>query len=118
MEAHYQRGGVYFKIGKYSEAIEDYDKAENQYRNDAKFFANRGSVYYLRSDVSDVEAALENYEKAITIEPDNPGFYQARYQIFMEQCRWEEALTDIKRLAELGHDVPENIRHCIKNHVE
>ena len=59
-----KRGTLNTNLGKYKEAVEDYNKAVELNPNDAMLFYNRGTV---KIELGDLEGAKEDFEKAMEL---------------------------------------------------
>lgn len=63
-EVYYNRGYAYYRLKKYYEAIEDYNRVIILNYQHANAYANRGNVYYL---LGDMQAAIDDYNQALSI---------------------------------------------------
>lgn len=69
-EAYYNRGIAYLKKGEYDKAIQDYDAAINLNAQYTKAYNNRGLAYMLRGKEGDYVLAKADFEKGLTLNPD------------------------------------------------
>ena len=61
--------------GKFEEALDCFNRAIETYPKNHRFFANRSLICFLLSQFSE---ALENAEKAISLNPENSKAYFKR----------------------------------------
>lgn len=71
-DAYGSRGLAYFRLGKYDQAYDDYQKALKHRPNDDKVLSNLGFIYFLRQQLDSAETV---YRKSVSI---NPRFIDAR----------------------------------------
>ena len=65
-DAYGSRGLAYFRLKKYNQAFEDYQKALQYRPNDAKVLSNLGYIYFMRQQLDKAE---EVYKKSIQFDP-------------------------------------------------
>ena len=98
--AWYGKGQALFALEQYAPAIEALKQALATLpanRDLKKFQANileQQSVIY--REAGDLESALRVIDKAITLSPENPKFYNEKCGILRELNRYDEALQAIK----------------------
>jgi tetratricopeptide (TPR) repeat protein len=101
-KARYYLGNLLFQLGRFEEAIGEWEKAEESGFKYSILHRNLGFAY--NRLYRDYEKALKEYEKAIDIDQDNYRLYLEYYDV----CRWtklvekavktlEEARTRIKK---------------------
>lgn len=73
VEAHYNKGTVLFKMGKFPEAIQEFEKVVKMDPNNAKAWNNLAMAVQVHEN--DYERALEFFRKAIKLDPENPDFH-------------------------------------------
>lgn len=95
-DAFGSRGLAYFRLKKYDEAFEDYQKSLEYRPGDAKVLSNMGYIYFLRNQLDKAE---EVYKKSIQSDPRfvdarrNLGAVMAMKRNFPAAIeQWEEAL--------------------------
>ncbi|MDD3740572.1 MAG: tetratricopeptide repeat protein [Bacteroidales bacterium] len=96
----FERGKEKANLGKYKEAIYEFNRAIETDRKFAKAYNSRGVV---KEIIGDFRGAIKDYSTAIDIEP---GFYLAYYnrglvKIFMGQQ--ESGCEDLDKAEALGH---------------
>lgn len=93
------KGDILFKLGKYEDAIKEYEKGIEK---DENLYAI-GFTYY---KMGEHKKALEYLDKAITINPDNPYYYETKAEILLELEKKEEAIREISKALEIDPDNP------------
>jgi len=96
----YERGKNKANVGKYKDAIYEFNRAIEADKNFAKAYNSRGVV---KEMIGDFRGAIKDYTSAIEIEP---GFYLAYYnrglvKIFLGQI--ESGCEDLDKAEALGH---------------
>ncbi len=86
--------------GKYrcNEAIAHFDRAI-ELDAKAEYYAWRGKSYATKHNPGQ---AIENYNEAIKLDPDQPAYYLERSQSFQSMEEWQLAMSDRERADELG----------------
>ena len=64
---YYNRGDTFFDLGKFEDAIQDYNKAIDLNPNDESVYYNRGVAFIY---LNEYEKAIENLSKAIDLDPN------------------------------------------------
>ncbi|SHL33234.1 Tetratricopeptide repeat-containing protein [Desulfatibacillum alkenivorans DSM 16219] len=95
------RGTLYWTLGRYDEALQDFDQAVDMLPDSALNYINRGNVY---ADMGDVERAIEDYSQAITVDPKNGLAYSNRGLAWSSLKRFDQAIPDLDKAIELGHE--------------
>ncbi|MCY2990230.1 MAG: tetratricopeptide repeat protein [Planctomycetota bacterium] len=85
-----RRGDAYLNQGKFDNAIKDYTTAI-RLRATSLSFHNRGMAYRGKGDL---DKALENLHKAISLDPRNAVLYANRGVLWREQLNFEMAASD------------------------
>ena len=98
------RGYAYYKIGKYDEAIADYNKTLQLDATDAGTYHNRGVAYYHSGKN---ELALADFNKAFELKLDNSEVYNNRGAVYAAMGRSDAAIADFTRAIELSPDYAE-----------
>lgn len=80
-EVYYNRGFTYYKLKKYYEAIEDYNRVIILNHQHANAYANRGNVYY---SLGNFLQAIDDYNQALSIKPDH---HQARINLDLSRSK-------------------------------
>ncbi|MFN0015430.1 MAG: tetratricopeptide repeat protein, partial [Saprospiraceae bacterium] len=71
-DAYGSRGLAYFRLNKFDQAFDDYQKALKHRPNDDKVLSNLGFIYFLRQQLDSAETV---YRRSVAI---NPRFIDAR----------------------------------------
>lgn len=94
-----RRGEAYTWVGEYDKAIADYTRAGELAPGLYSAFSNRGDVYlHVKKDY---EQALENYDRALEIYPDDCRALQGRFFALNYLGRAEDAAPDKERFDRL-----------------
>lgn len=100
--AYNNRGTVLCAAKKYDAALRDFAKAieisprySDPYINSANIYADRG----------DDRAALERYDRGISVKQDNPYAYYCRATFFRGRGRTAEALADFNRCIDISSPI-------------
>lgn len=99
---YYNRGSLYSDMGKYDEAIQDFNLAEELNPEYANIFNNRGLVY---DKLKLYEKAIEDYNQALKMEESAITFFN-KANALASLNRIEEALTNYQKYLDLD---PNNI---------
>ena len=98
------RANVLAAAERHNEAIADYDKAichvairQRGVLGTAHF--NRGNS---KAEVGDLEGAVEDYTKAIDLNPGRPGYYYNRGNAYFDLYRFSEAVGDYDQAIPTG----------------
>ncbi|MBO3842724.1 MAG: tetratricopeptide repeat protein, partial [Candidatus Brockarchaeota archaeon] len=78
-KARYYLGNLLFHLGRFNEAIEEWEAAERDGLKYPILHRNLGFAYYKLH--RDYERALKEYEKAIAIDPMNHRLYLEHYEV-------------------------------------
>ena len=79
-----------FQAGKADEAITWLLRAVGEAPANAAAWGNLATAYMVQGRLYDAESAVE---RALRLQPDNPGFLQTRGSILAGECRHDEALA-------------------------
>lgn len=72
-DSYYNAGNSLYKLEKYSEAVEQYEKASfDSKESRAKNFSNIGNAYAKQSTPESLQSAVKSYEKSLEIVEDKP----------------------------------------------
>jgi len=96
----YNDGGANVKIGKYQEAITDYDKVIALDPNDTDAYYNRGLT---KDYLQRYEEAIADYDKAISLEPNAADAYNNRGISYETLGLDKLANQDFAKAKELGY---------------
>ena len=100
LEAFYNRGSLYFSMGKINESKKDFEKVISLDKNYAKAYNNIGLLnvtYFNKQD-----EALNNYKKAIELEPDNPIYHSNLAELYKKMGKLDLAREEAERARVLG----------------
>jgi protein O-mannosyl-transferase len=98
------RGYGYYKLGRYDEAVGDYNKTLELDPSDASTYHNRGVSYYR---LRQYDLALADYNKALELKLDNGEVYNNRGAAFAALGRSDEAIADFTKAIALTPDYAE-----------
>jgi protein O-mannosyl-transferase len=95
---YHNRGHALERLGKYTQAIENYTRAVNINPRYAEAFNNRGASYgYLGDHVK----AIEDYDRAIQINPEHANAYFNRGVDYAELGNHTRAVQDFERAIQI-----------------
>jgi Flp pilus assembly protein TadD, contains TPR repeats len=95
-------------IGKFLEAIEDYDKVLEIENNDSTLYSNLGLV---QVQMGDYEEAMSNFIKAKQISPEDPAALLGLGNLMMKLGGYKDALNNYNNLIELTSN--EDLNHAM-----
>lgn len=98
-DAYYSRGFAYYDLGKYKNAINDYNKAIILHPNDAIAYNNRGKAY---AKLRQYNQAIEDFNKAIQIQPDDVNAYNNRAYAYLLQGNKKSGCIDARKACDKG----------------
>jgi Uma2 family endonuclease/Flp pilus assembly protein TadD len=102
-DAFYNRGNLLFKLGRYEEAIDSYDKALAIQLDFYEAWYNR-SIALRKLERN--EEALANYDKVLEIEPDDYWTWFNRGSTLLKLGRYQEAIASYDKALEINSDFP------------
>ena len=101
----------YFWLGSASERVKEFEQAEEYFivaiSKQPDFAEAHNYLAYMNTERGvKLEEAYDHVGVALAVEPDNGAFIDTRGWIYYMQGKYEEALVDIERAAELVPDDP------------
>jgi len=95
-----RRGGAYFSLGKYDEAIKDFNKGidTSPIISDV-FYGLRGFAYF---QLGNYNQAIKDYDKAIKQNPKNESAYTGRGRAYWNLGNHNKAMRDYDRSIEIN----------------
>jgi tetratricopeptide (TPR) repeat protein len=103
-DAYYSRGNALYELGRYDEAIVQYQYVICLYEQYLPAFINLGNVY---ADLKRYEDAQAAYDRACELDPQNYLSYYNRGCTYKELKKYHEALQDFIQTIELKADYAE-----------
>ncbi len=97
-EIHFKEASESFENKRYTEAIECYSKAISLYPI-ALYYNDRAFTYYF---LDKIENAIEDYNEAITLEPNESHLYLWRGKAYFKLKCFDKSENDWKKSLELG----------------
>jgi tetratricopeptide (TPR) repeat protein len=101
-EAYYQRGTDYRRLGRYREAISDYNRAIALNPAYVAAYYNRGMA---AQDLGEFDQALSDFGKVIQLDPSAAAAYCHRGMIYFIRGAYGQALKDFKQAQSLGGQI-------------
>ena len=104
---YYQdRGSLSIELEKWDEALKDYEAAKSKYLKkretiDEYFYNDIGYVYF---KLGSYDLAIDNYDKAIDINPKEGIFYTDKGDALYELGKEDEACANYIKSSELGYE--------------
>ena len=98
MSAHNGLGNVYDDLGRYDDAIAEYERAIELDPKDAYPHNGLGNVYF---EVGRYDDAIAEYERAIELDPKDACPHNGLGSVYYEVGRYKEAIAEYKRAIEL-----------------
>jgi tetratricopeptide (TPR) repeat protein len=102
-ELFFVRGQLNYQRARYNLAVDDYDRvwSLNSQWNTYQVFLNRGIA---NDAFQRPELALQDFTRAIAVDPNNAGGYIARGNILYNLARYHEAVEDFRKAEILAPD--------------
>jgi tetratricopeptide (TPR) repeat protein len=98
------RGYSYYKIGKYDEAVADYNRTLALDASDAGTYHNRGVAYY---HLGKNAQAITDYNKALELKLDNAEVYNNRGAAYAALGKADSAIGDFTKAISLSPEYAE-----------
>ena len=98
-ENYFQRANFRAALGKYEEALADYDRAIELNPDHAVAYSNRGNV---KSELGQHEAAVTDFDEAIRLNPDDAAAYYNRGNAKQQLGGDEAAVADFNEAIRLN----------------
>lgn len=97
VDGYVRRGNVYFEMGQFDGALNEYNYLLVLKPDWAPPYNNRGNVFY---ELGNYEAALKEYHRAIALMPDWAAPYTNRGIVYLAQGKYNLALQDFTKALE------------------
>ena len=103
---YHDRGYVFLNQEKWDEALKDYEVAKVKYLKkkenlDEYFYSEIGYIYY---NLGSLKLAIDNYDKAIEINPNEGYFYTDKGDALYDLGKEDEACANYINSSELGYE--------------
>ena len=97
---YYNRGDTFFDLGKFEDAIQNYDKAIELDSNvNSVYYYNRGNAYF---SLGKFEEAIQDYNKAIDLNPNDDLSYNNKGNAYFSLGKFEDAIQDYNKAIDLN----------------
>ncbi|HXX81895.1 MAG TPA: tetratricopeptide repeat protein [Thermodesulfovibrionales bacterium] len=97
--AYINRGKVYYNMGKFDEAIEDFDKANALNPSYHEAYNNRGVVF---GNMGRFDKALEDFDRTIALNPSYYEAYNNRGKVYYKMGKFDKALEEFGKTIALN----------------
>ena len=101
-EYYFERAVSLLNLKRFDEALADLDRAlllDGNYSNDSLFYCHRGSNYF---KLGNYDAAIENFTKAISLNPNDSRLYFSRGLAYSKLGNIEETFRDFTVACAMG----------------
>lgn len=102
VEAYVKRANMYQRVGRYTEAKRDLEKAQQMNPYSAYVMDGSAKLNFIAADDA---KGLEEIEKAVKLDPDNPTFIDHRVDGYILTGEYEKAKDDIGALLKKAYHV-------------
>ena len=111
MDAYNNRGNLYYRHGKFDQAVSDFTKVIEMDPNNADAYNDRASAY---GNQGNFTQAIADYTRAIEINPNFIKAYYNRGVIYYTIKEYDKAWADVKKIEALGHVVDPELLNALK----
>ncbi len=98
--AHYNTGVIYYRLGQYHQAIEQFKQAIHEQPDYAAAHFNLGFVYHL---LGQHDLALEAYNATIRFMPNHANAYNSRAFLYLNQGNSIAGCSNALKACKLGN---------------
>jgi tetratricopeptide (TPR) repeat protein len=102
VKAMVDRGMENCQIGRYDQALKDFNDALKLKPKDPALITYRGVVYYAKGQN---DLAMKDFNQALEIDPKFGKAYYQRGMIFESQQKYNQAVEELKKAKSLGYGV-------------
>ena len=99
-KALHNMGIIYYRHGKYQQAIEYFNQAILEKPDYSTAHYNLGNIYYL---LGQYQLALENYNETIRIRPDHANAFNSRAFLYLNQGNKISGCSNALKACQLGN---------------
>jgi tetratricopeptide (TPR) repeat protein len=92
---------VQFKLKKYKEAIEDFNKSIIYDQKDKNSYYNRGFIKYL---IEDYEGAIVDFNEAISLDNKSGKAFYWLGMTYVKQNKFNEGCLNLEKASELSFE--------------
>jgi len=104
--AHFYLGEAKSRINPFT-GWEEFNQAIELDSTIAQAYAGRGSSFYVKNN--NYSAALADYNKAVSLDPENWGYYYNRSSLRFEMKDYQGCIEDVDRTFKLFEDADQSI---------
>ena len=103
-DAYLQKGFIYDDMGKYDEAILEYEKAYRNGASKSAYYNNTGIAFAKKGEK---KKAITFFTKAISDDPDDPFSYINRSRCHLELTDLDLAIIDCEKVFSMDNNIKE-----------
>jgi len=108
MDARIQRGRAHMEMGQYTEAMSDFQRAEDGAPQSPESMVAMGDLFFARKNYAQ---AIHHYDQSLDLNPSHAMAFCRRGICYHYQRRPDLALSDLSQAQELDPEIPNIARY-------